>query len=74
MHVKDVILRRERMLVHLEETLCGTGTFDHAAMLKAINAVDPDIPLMLEHLPSLSDYDAAAAHVRAVAAKCGLEL
>ena len=73
-HLKDVILRRERMLVHLEETPAGTGALDYGALLSGISALDQDMPVMLEHLPELADYDRAAAHVRAQAAKLGIAL
>ncbi len=71
-HLKDVIMRSD-MLVHIEETLAGTGVLDYGALLGGINALDPDIPMMLEHLPDLESYDRAAAYVRAQAAKLGIE-
>lgn len=73
-HLKDVILRLERMLVHIDETIAGTGALDYAALLSALNGLGPDLPVMLEHLPDLASYDAAAAYVRAQAAGLGIEL
>lgn len=73
-HMKDVILRREAMLVHLEETPAGTGALDYPALLTGMNALDPDMPMMLEHLQDLASYDRAAAHVRAQAEALGIAL
>lgn len=73
-HLKDVILRLERMLVHLDETIAGTGMLDYPALLGALNALEPDLPVMLEHLPDLASYDNAAAYVRTQAAKLGIAL
>lgn len=73
-HAKDVILRREHTLVRLEETPPGTGALDYAAFLTALSALDPDTPLMLEHLPDIADYEAAAAYVRAQADALGIAL
>jgi hypothetical protein len=39
-----------------------------------LDALDADLPVMLEHLPDDAAYDAAAAHVRGVAAKEGIRL
>ncbi len=73
-HIKDVTLRLERALVHIDETPAGTGGLDYAALLSALDALEPDLPVMLEHLPDLASYDAAAAHVRAQAAALGIAL
>lgn len=73
-HLKDVILRLDRMLVHLDETIAGTGTLDYPALLTALDRLEPDLPVMLEHLPDLASYDAAATYVRAQADRLGIAL
>lgn len=73
-HLKDVTLRLERMLVHLDETLAGTGALDYGALLSALDALDSDLPVMLEHLSDLESYDAAAAYVRAQAERLDVAL
>lgn len=73
-HVKDCTMAGER-LVHIAQCRPGLGRFDHAALFRALAALgDPDLPVVLEHLPSEAEYDAAAAHLRGVASGLGLAL
>jgi sugar phosphate isomerase/epimerase len=72
-HVKDVVLQ-PRLTVHLDEARPGLGGLDLGALLCALARLDPDLPLMLEHMSEEADYDAAAAHLRQVAAREGLHL
>ncbi len=65
-HAKDIILR-EQFTVHLDEARPGLGGLDYRTFLTELNRLDPDTPLMLEHLASEGDYDLAAAYVRSVA-------
>ncbi len=69
-HAKDIILADE-LTVHLNETRPGLGNLDYATYLRELDRLDPDTPLMLEHLPSPADYRAAAEHVRSVAREVG---
>ena len=61
-HAKDIILR-EQLTVHLDECRPGTGCLDYAIFLRELAKLDPDTPLLIEHLPH-EEYPAAAAHVR----------
>jgi len=70
-HAKDVALR-EKMTVHLDEVRPGTGGLDYRVYLEELSRLDPDVPLMIEHLPTAEEYAKAAAHIRAVAAGAGL--
>ena len=72
-HAKDTILR-PALTIHVDETRVGVGNLDYATYLAELSGLDPDLPLMLEHLPSEADYDLAAAHIRAVAAELGIVL
>lgn len=72
-HAKDVAMS-DSALVHLDEVRIGLGKLDYATFLFELSKLDPDTPLMLEHLPTAEDYDLAATHVRAVAAQEGLAL
>jgi sugar phosphate isomerase/epimerase len=67
-HAKDILLR-ENLTVHLDEVRPGLGGLDYPAFLRALAALDPDLPVMLEHLPAEEDYLLAAAHIRSVAAQ-----
>ena len=66
-HAKDIALA-PRMTVHLDEVRPGLGSLDYRVFLQELNRLDPDLPLMLEHLPDASEYDAAALHIRQVEA------
>lgn len=73
-HLKDIALDKRSMNVHLDETPPGQGEIDLEALLRYLDALPADLPVMLEHLPDDAAYDAAAAHVRAIAERCGLRL
>ncbi len=72
-HAKDILLA-DRLTVHLDEVRPGLGGLDYRTLLRELDALDPDLPLMLEHLPGQEDYDAAAAYVRAVAQETEVRL
>ena len=70
-HVKDLAWEVE-MAVHFREVRPGQGSIDHAAWLVEHARHCPDVPLMLEHLPSEAEYDAARDHVRGAGERVGL--
>lgn len=72
-HAKDIILR-DRLTVHLDEVRPGLGGLDYRTLLRELDTLGPDLPLMLEHLPGQEEYDQAAAYVRAVAQEVGVTL
>ncbi|NLC58826.1 MAG: TIM barrel protein [Armatimonadetes bacterium] len=72
-HGKDIVLSG-RLTTHLDEVRPGQGGLDYGVFLEELNQLDPDIPLMLEHLPSAAEYALAAAHVRSVAEQKGIAL
>ena len=72
-HAKDILLDT-KLTVHLDEVRPGTGGLDYATYLRELDKLDPDLPLMLEHLPSREEYDLAAAHVRKVAEEVGVAI
>jgi sugar phosphate isomerase/epimerase len=67
-HAKDTILR-STFTLHIDEVRPGLGELDYATFLRELNHLDPDTPLMLEHLASAEDYKLAAEYIRSVAAK-----
>lgn len=69
-HAKDIALSG-RLTVHLDEVRPGTGGLDYAAFLRELNRLDPDTPLMMEHLQSREEYALAAAYIRSAAASVG---
>jgi sugar phosphate isomerase/epimerase len=70
-HGKDVALSG-RMTTHLDEVRPGLGNLDYRAFLRELDRLDPDVPLMMEHLATAQEYAAAAAHIRAVADEAGV--
>lgn len=72
-HVKDIQLAN-RLTVHLDEARPGQGGLDLRTLLRELHKLDPTLPIMLEHLPNETEYDLAAAHVRAVAIEEGITL
>ena len=72
-HAKDIILGT-RLTVHLDEVRPGTGELDYGVFLDELNRLDPDIPLIMEHLPTEAEFDLAAAHIRSVAAERGIAI
>ena len=73
-HVKDTLLHRQFM-THIDECAPGLGTLDHGVLLRELDGLgDPDLPLMMEHLTTQPEYDAAAAHLRGVAQAVGVAL
>lgn len=63
-----------RLTVHLDEVRPGQGGLDLHTLLRELTKLHPDLPIMLEHLPNETEYDLAAAHVRAVAKVEGIAL
>ena len=72
-HAKDIALA-SNLTVHLDEVRPGLGGLDYPVFLSELARLDPDLPLMLEHLPGPDDYRLAASHVRAVASGLGIAL
>ena len=72
-HLKDILLG-PNLTVHLDECRPGAGGLDYPALLNALKPLDPDLPVMLEHLPDENEYLAAAAFVRTAAATEGIIL
>ena len=72
-HAKDILLG-QHLTVHLDEVRPGLGTLDYATFLREVNRVNPDMPVMLEHLPSREDYDLAADYVREIARRENIAL
>jgi sugar phosphate isomerase/epimerase len=72
-HAKDIVLR-DNLTTHLDEVRPGLGGLDYSVLLQEMDRMDPDMPLMLEHLPSEEEYAAAAEWVRGKAKEEGISL
>jgi sugar phosphate isomerase/epimerase len=72
-HLKDIQLG-DQLTVHLDEVRLGLGGLDYPAVLHAYQQLDPDLPVLLEHLSDPKDYDLATDFIRDVAKKEALIL
>ena len=72
-HAKDIALA-PRLTVHLDEVRPGLGGLDFRALLREMDKLAPDTPLMLEHLPNEEEYRQAAEFVRQTAREIGVEV
>jgi sugar phosphate isomerase/epimerase len=70
-HAKDITLLGT-LTTHLEERRPGLGSLDLRTYLSEVEALDPDLPVLVEHLPSDAEYTLAADHIRKVAAEAGI--
>ncbi len=64
-HAKDLRMTAEAGL-HIYEVQPGLGEMDYRAFISELAKLDPDTPLMLEHLQTEAEYAAGAAYVRGV--------
>ena len=72
-HAKDVRLDEE-LTVHLEEVRPGAGGLDLHALVNALEAIGPELPLIIEHLSSKDEYVLAAEHIRSVCREASVSL
>jgi sugar phosphate isomerase/epimerase len=72
-HIKDIRLD-QRLTVHLDEAIPGQGGLDIQVLLRELEQVSPDLPVMCEHLPSAADYAQAVAHIRQVAQDANIQI
>jgi sugar phosphate isomerase/epimerase len=64
----------DKLTVHLDEIRPGLGNLDYKVLLKELSGLDPDLPVMLEHLSGQEEYAKAAEHIRGVAKEVGVTL
>jgi sugar phosphate isomerase/epimerase len=60
------------MNVHFREVGPGQGKMDYATWLKGLAALPGDVPLMMEHLASVKDYDAPRQYLFELGPKVGV--
>jgi sugar phosphate isomerase/epimerase len=70
-HAKDIALS-PRLTTHLDEVRPGLGGLDYRTFLQELHKLEPDAPLMLEHLQTAEEYIQAADHVRKTASAIGV--
>jgi sugar phosphate isomerase/epimerase len=72
-HGKDIVIEN-KLTLHLNECRPGTGALDYRAFLRGLERLGPEMPLMLEHLPSAEEYSLAAKYVRELAKEISVEV
>ncbi|MEZ5277538.1 MAG: sugar phosphate isomerase/epimerase family protein [Opitutaceae bacterium] len=72
-HLKDSILR-DGLTTHIDEVRPGLGTFDFGTLFEEVHRLNPDLPMLLEHLPSAEEYELAAKAIRSAGNAAGFEL
>jgi len=72
-HAKDLRMST-KFTTHIDETRPGLGEIDYRAYLVDLDRLDPDLPLMIEHLETEDECRLAAAHIRAVARSSNVEI
>jgi len=70
-HAKDIKLQN-KLTTHLDEVIAGQGGLDYATFLTELSRLE-GVPLMLEHLKTVEEYNRAAAYIRSVAQKMDLQ-
>ena len=70
-HAKDTLLAT-KLTTHLDEVRPGLGYLDYGTLLRELSKLDPDTPLMIEHLHAEEDYRLSAEYIRGVATEAGL--
>jgi sugar phosphate isomerase/epimerase len=72
-HAKDILLSG-KLTVHLDEVGPGEGGLDYRTYLQELARIDPDTPLMLEHMKTEEEYLAGVKHVRSIAEQVGVQI
>jgi len=62
-HIKDVLLTN-RLTMQLQEMPCGEGGFDLANYIREIDALTPDMTVIIEHLESVANYQKAVSYIK----------
>lgn len=66
-HARDVVLTGGFLPIHLDECRPGLGTLDYHMLLRELERVDSDMPLLLEHLKREEDYALGTHYIRTIA-------
>ena len=66
-HAKDLAMREEVSVI-MHEVRPGHGAIDYRTYLRVLHELPQVVPLMLEHLPTQSEYDRGADYIRQLAA------
>lgn len=62
-HLKDIRLKEEYTF-QLEECACGEGTLDLVRYMRLVEAENPSMPMIIEHLTTDEEYAASVSYVQ----------
>lgn len=65
-HAKDIQIQ-SGFPIRIQEVQAGLGVLDYRTYIKAINKIDPNMPLIIEHLQSEEEYQQAAEYITQIA-------
>ena len=66
-HAKDIVMD-DVFVTHISEAAPGHGILDYKTYITEINKLNPDIPLIIEHLTTKEEYESATHYIQSVAA------
>ncbi len=72
-HAKDVLMTNQ-FNANITQVAPGRGSLDYRVFLKEMDRLDPNLPLLTEHLETAEEYDQAAGFIRSVAREVGARL
>lgn len=72
-HAKDILIAT-KLTLHLDEVRPGLGNLDYRTLLREMDKLAADTPIMLEHLSAPEDYVLAGEYVRSVAQEIGVKI
>ena len=72
-HLKDQTISAPLTLT-LHEARPGTGGVDYDSLLRSLDALDPNLPVLVEHLKTETEYDKAVAYIRSRAQALSISL
>lgn len=70
-HIKDIMLRTA-LTVHLDECPVGTGAYDLGCLLRNAARLDPNMPVLVEHIHSQQDYKTSVAYLNKLLRDLGI--
>jgi len=74
-HAKDTLLLEHALTYHMSETRAGEGNLDYETLLRCMDQLaDPETPLIIEHLDTYQEIEAAGEYIRGFAARVGVKL
>ncbi len=71
LHVKDVMVQDQLLVVHIDEAEMGTGLLDHEALIEASKQLEPWKTFSLEHIRERNLIKSAHDHIQMVADRMG---